>query len=415
MQTNQPSNFSFLLISADNQLNSTFFICGGGASFYLLSCLHYSAFSFPFISLYFNFFLSDCDECVNTLSKLIFSTFPLATPFPQSPPTSDTQHNPHHTRHTHMDAKTLLLRDGWSGPGTPLNPNRRPGGPHGGLGLTKPLLVARRSGNEGVGKKTTKDPTNQWWLRGFEDALKGVDNGAGGAAGGSSRAPNALTSELYRFFVRGEGLAGTIGGSSGGQDKKEESKSKRKRDDEEDKKGEDSKGSRTEEKHKKRKMKTAKEGDASQLVSSKERKESKEERRQRKKEKKERKEAKEAKKAKKAAIGSNDETPSSSSSRERKEKKKEKKAKKETNPEDDYPTPTSTEHESSGQDEVKQSSKEKKREKEDRKEKKELKESRKSKKDSTISSDDNPKHKSKKEKKEKKSVKEKTVCNHRHA
>ncbi|KAF7586272.1 hypothetical protein BBP40_009168 [Aspergillus hancockii] len=113
-----------------------------------------------------------------------------------------------------MDAKAYLIRHGWSGPGNPLNPNRRPG-THGGLGLTKPILIARRKGNLGVGKVTTKDPTNQWWLRGFEDALKGV--GDENKAGAESK-PNALTSELYRHFVRGETVPGTLGSSG---DKKE--------------------------------------------------------------------------------------------------------------------------------------------------------------------------------------------------
>ncbi|KAJ6035638.1 uncharacterized protein N7446_010399 [Penicillium canescens] len=106
-----------------------------------------------------------------------------------------------------MDAQAYLIRHGWSGPGNPLQPNTRPG-PHGGLGLTRPILVARKANNHGVGKKTTKDPTNQWWLRGFEDALKGV--GDESHEGVSARAGNALTSELYRNFVRGDGLAGTL-------------------------------------------------------------------------------------------------------------------------------------------------------------------------------------------------------------
>ncbi|KAJ6001324.1 hypothetical protein N7522_006551 [Penicillium canescens] len=96
-----------------------------------------------------------------------------------------------------MDAQAYLIRHGWSGPGNPLQPNTRPG-PHGGLGLTRPILVARKANNHGVGKKTTKDPTNQWWLRGFEDALKGV--GDESHEGVSARAGNALTSELYRNF-----------------------------------------------------------------------------------------------------------------------------------------------------------------------------------------------------------------------
>ncbi|KAJ5294855.1 hypothetical protein N7508_009676 [Penicillium antarcticum] len=111
-----------------------------------------------------------------------------------------------------MDAQAYLMRHGWGGPGNPLQPNTRPG-PHGGLGLTRPILVARKANNHGVGKKTTKDPTNQWWLRGFEDALKGV--GDESHEGVSARAGNALTSELYRNFVRGDGLAGTLNSKDG--------------------------------------------------------------------------------------------------------------------------------------------------------------------------------------------------------
>lgn len=106
-----------------------------------------------------------------------------------------------------MDAQAYLIKHGWSGPGNPLNPNQRPG-LHGGLGLTRPILVARKSNNHGVGKKTTKDASNQWWLRGFEDALKGVGDDSFEA--NSARQNNALTSELYRHFVRGSGLAGTL-------------------------------------------------------------------------------------------------------------------------------------------------------------------------------------------------------------
>lgn len=100
-----------------------------------------------------------------------------------------------------MDAYAYLVRHGWSGTGNPLNPDRA--GVRGGLGLTKPLLVARRTGNSGVGKTTTKDPTNQWWLRGFEDALKGIGQADSGQGQGQVGKGNALTSELYRFFVRG--------------------------------------------------------------------------------------------------------------------------------------------------------------------------------------------------------------------
>jgi nucleolar protein TMA23 len=158
-----------------------------------------------------------------------------------------------------MDAQAYLMRHGWSGPGNPLNPNRRPG-QHGGLGLTRPLLISRRETKIGIGKTPTKDPTNQWWLRGFEEALRGVGKDGGATAtGATDDTTNSLTrngSQLYKFFVRGEVIPGTLRdkeqqavdkGSS--EDKKKEKK-KRKRDRDDD---DDGSNKRKEEKEKKRK------------------------------------------------------------------------------------------------------------------------------------------------------------------
>ncbi|KZZ87967.1 hypothetical protein AAP_05233 [Ascosphaera apis ARSEF 7405] len=102
-----------------------------------------------------------------------------------------------------MDAKALLMSQGWSGPGNPLNPGRRPGA-HGGLGLTKPILVSRKQNTLGVGKKTI-DHSNQWWLRGFEAALKGVGTpGTATPTSQESYCPGlSAGSELHRFFVSG--------------------------------------------------------------------------------------------------------------------------------------------------------------------------------------------------------------------
>ncbi|CAI7567402.1 unnamed protein product [Penicillium manginii] len=268
-----------------------------------------------------------------------------------------------------MDAQAYLMRHGWSGPGNPLNPNQRPG-PHGGLGLTRPILVARKQNNHGVGKKTTKDPTNQWWLRGFEDALKGVGDDSYEAT--SARSNNALTSELYRHFVRGSGLAGTINEKKTTEAKiaepneKSKSKSKRKRESDEDdsdrRARKEEKAARKEEKRKRRKV----DGDtieSSETSGSEKRKESKEERRARRKAKKEAR-----------AI--------------RKELKKSKKLKRSA-PEEDYPTPLST-ADTTETDEAPSKSQKKE-------EKRERKESKKEGRDSD----------SKKEKKDKKDKKEK--------
>ncbi|KAI9368094.1 hypothetical protein BJX61DRAFT_241927 [Aspergillus egyptiacus] len=273
-----------------------------------------------------------------------------------------------------MDAYAYLIRHGWSGPGNPLNPDRA--STRGGLGLTKPLLISRRQGNAGVGNKTTKDPTNQWWLRGFEDALKSV--GSEAAEGGNSGVGkgNALTSELYRHFVRGEVVPGTLGGSQDkGKDMDKEwdgkrtgETRKRKRDDKEDKEGE-----RKEERKRRKEEKRMKKAEKAK------RKEEKVRRREEKsKRKAEKREAKEKK-------------------REEKEKKRLGKKEKERNPEDDYPTPVSMDLDStdSGPADGPSYDAKAKNDRNNRKDRKKDKESKKSKRDS---SDDSSKGKSKKSK-----------------
>ncbi|KAL4934356.1 uncharacterized protein BDV17DRAFT_5499 [Aspergillus undulatus] len=207
-----------------------------------------------------------------------------------------------------MDAYAYLIRHGWSGPGNPLNPDRV--GTRGGLGLTKPLLVARRSGNSGIGKTTTKDPTNQWWLRGFEDALKGIgeekkDMGVVGKG-------NALTSELYRFFVRGETVPGTLGNKDKDMDKKgKEVLGKRKRGGDYGKESKEEKRVKREEKKKRKEEKVKRRAE-------------KEGRRRVRAEKKEAKIKKAEEKAER-----------------KKRKAEEKEKKRERKPENDYPTPVS--------------------------------------------------------------------------
>ncbi|RAK76763.1 uncharacterized protein BO72DRAFT_448454 [Aspergillus fijiensis CBS 313.89] len=186
-----------------------------------------------------------------------------------------------------MDAQAILLKLGWSGPGNPLNPNARPGATSG-LGLTRPILVARRKGNSGVGNKTTKDPTNQWWLRGFEDALKGV--GEERRTPADARTPNALTSELYRFFVRGEVVAGTLGEKHKDDGEGANGKRKREGDDEDDGGDDDDKNGK---KRKEKKKETKEERKARKE----ERKKRKDERRVKREEKKKRKEEREARRA----------------------------------------------------------------------------------------------------------------------
>lgn len=150
-----------------------------------------------------------------------------------------------------------------------------------------------------MGKKTTKDPTNQWWLRGFEDALKGV--GDESHEGVSARAGNALTSELYRNFVRGDGLAGTLDS----KDQQKGAGEKRKREDDEPK----AKETKEERRVRRAAKKERKEKRSVERAAKKERKEKRAVDRAARRSEKEKKRA--AKKAKKDGAGEDYPTPMS--------------------------------------------------------------------------------------------------------
>jgi nucleolar protein TMA23 len=145
-----------------------------------------------------------------------------------------------------MNAPSLLLSQGWQGPSHPLNPNSSTAHTH----ITKPLLISRKQNTLGVGNNPhDRHGKDQWWLRDFESALKSLGTGKAevdkkedgkgrmgkwgmGGLAGKERG-------LYGFFVKGEGLEGTIGSGSGtsgntsgiesGDDEKEERRDRRKR------------------------------------------------------------------------------------------------------------------------------------------------------------------------------------------
>lgn len=157
-----------------------------------------------------------------------------------------------------MDPSAYLTKQGWLGTGHALHPTS-------GRGLSRPLLVSRRTDSRGVGNKK-HNLADQWWSRAFDASLKGlavshvssahvhVDGDIGvnssssiGASAAAkvdtSSSMNAINEEqeqrsvlvvrqkdvtgplrmaatggskwvgragLYDFFRRGEGLSGTI-------------------------------------------------------------------------------------------------------------------------------------------------------------------------------------------------------------
>ncbi|ETN41770.1 uncharacterized protein HMPREF1541_03707 [Cyphellophora europaea CBS 101466] len=147
---------------------------------------------------------------------------------------------------------------GWAGPGHPLNPNAYKQKGHrglaydpssatsksahssyfaaGGNGLIKPLLVSKKEGNLGLGRRAHEPAKgNEWWLKGFEAALAGTSTSTSREGSGTStpREGNAEDLQrrvnvaggrfggLYGFFVRGETVGGTIpDGEQEGSDRK---------------------------------------------------------------------------------------------------------------------------------------------------------------------------------------------------
>lgn len=118
-----------------------------------------------------------------------------------------------------MDTAAYLTKHGWLGTGHSLHPK--------GHGIKKPIHITEKLDLLGVGKKKHDIHADQWWARMFDSTLKDLQIGENktlanpeAASGLSSRKPfdslpyqqpdTVETSSLYRNFVKGESLVGTI-------------------------------------------------------------------------------------------------------------------------------------------------------------------------------------------------------------
>ncbi|OJD35461.1 dna-directed rna polymerase ii subunit rpb1 protein [Diplodia corticola] len=99
-----------------------------------------------------------------------------------------------------MDASALLAKQGWRGHGHGLGST--------GHGIARPLLVSNKQDALGVGKKKLQ-VADQWWMRAYDTGLKELGTGKQTALA-SIRQNGVNKGGLYGFFVRGEGLAGTL-------------------------------------------------------------------------------------------------------------------------------------------------------------------------------------------------------------
>lgn len=104
-----------------------------------------------------------------------------------------------------MDASALLLRQGWRGTGHSLDTSNR--------GIAKPLLVAHKQDQLGLGKRRVTHTTDdQWWMRAFDESLKNIGTGASEKSTlNQIRTKGINRGGLYGFFVKGESLKGTLG------------------------------------------------------------------------------------------------------------------------------------------------------------------------------------------------------------
>jgi hypothetical protein len=145
-----------------------------------------------------------------------------------------------------MDAHAHLLSLGWAGPGHSLDsrPHLQHKGRRGlaydpsqnsntGRGLVKPLLVSQKRNTFGIGKKAHEPAAgNEWWLKGFENALSNIGKNDSAATSGTATPETGSTSGyrgkhngLYGFFVKGQQMEGTM------REEKEEQRAKKRKSD----------------------------------------------------------------------------------------------------------------------------------------------------------------------------------------
>lgn len=107
-----------------------------------------------------------------------------------------------------MDSKEYLISYGWK-EGEALKTG----------GLKKPILVKHKKDKKGLGCAPGQDDSEAWWERLFDGHLKNLNVSNDSVNGGIqfeqkkvvASAASKSSSPLYRWFVRGEGLKGTIG------------------------------------------------------------------------------------------------------------------------------------------------------------------------------------------------------------
>lgn len=112
-----------------------------------------------------------------------------------------------------MNAHALLSSQGWRGHGHSLHKTDDT------IGLSKPLLLNRKSNTNGLGAANAHFNNDQWWLNAFDEQLKGLETSKKGELRQTVTTGKLNTVQLgalgkysvYTNFVSGGLLNGTIG------------------------------------------------------------------------------------------------------------------------------------------------------------------------------------------------------------
>jgi nucleolar protein TMA23 len=161
-----------------------------------------------------------------------------------------------------MNTETYLKSQGWLGTGHSLDAHTTA------RGISRPLLVSKKQDVLGLGNKK-HNHADQWWMNAFDKSLQSLDTSKKSATGEvqvtQTVKDSALSqaaekgkvggwmiegAQLYKNFVKGEGLQGTYtppsttttSADDSAIDVKMDTKAKRKRDDDDD--GRESKAER---------------------------------------------------------------------------------------------------------------------------------------------------------------------------
>jgi len=116
-----------------------------------------------------------------------------------------------------MNARAYLQSQGWRGDGHTLHPTNDS------IGINKRISVSRKNQFETKGLGSTQYVQEQWWLSSLQEQLSGLEKTANGGIARkkekeAKKSDIDTKSQLYKMFVRGGMLEGSVGLVAEGDD-----------------------------------------------------------------------------------------------------------------------------------------------------------------------------------------------------